>query len=281
MERRGVDRIPYINFWPDGKRFAFVLTHDVEGPAGLANIERVLDVERRHGLVSAWFFVAEDYEIPPGTFELIRAAGGEVALHGLTHNGSLFHDRHSFESGLPRIHRYLSEWDAVGFRSPSTHRNAEWMPELGCLYDSSFPDTDPFEPQPGGCCSILPFFLRDLVELPMTLLQDHTLFEILEQRTADLWISKAEWVVANRGLVNVLVHPDYADPHRLDVYARLLAHLKSQSDGWHALPREVASWWRVRATLERELAGRIPSDLPDPATLAHALLVEDRIEIEA
>ncbi|QWZ09557.1 hypothetical protein KRR39_07335 [Nocardioides panacis] len=87
MERRGADRIPFLNFWPDSKRFGFVLTHDVEGPVGLSNVARVLEVERRHGLVSAWYFVAEDYEIPLGTFELIRAAGGEVGLHGLTHRG--------------------------------------------------------------------------------------------------------------------------------------------------------------------------------------------------
>jgi hypothetical protein len=155
------------------------------------------------------------------------------------------------------------------------------MHEFGCLYDSSFPDTDPFEPQPGGCCSILPFFLRDLVELPITLLQDHTLFEILEQRTADVWISKVDWLVEHHGLVNVLVHPDYVDAHRLDVYGQLLAHLKGQAGGWHALPREVASWWRLRATLERDFAGRIPSALPDSVTVAHALLVGDRIEIEA
>lgn len=281
MERRGVDRIPFINFWPDGKRFAYVLTHDVEGPVGRSNIERVLEVERQHGVVSAWFFVAEDYAIPPGTFEMIRSAGGEVGLHGLTHNGLLFRDRSSFESQLPRIHRYLSEWGAVGFRSPSTHRNALWMHELGCLYDSSFPDTDPFEPQPGGCCSILPFFLRDLVELPITLLQDHTLFEILEQQTADIWISKADWLMENRGLVNVLVHPDYVDDHRLGVYGELLAHLKSQPGGWHALPREVASWWQMRATLERSLEGRIPSALPPSVTVAHALLDGERIEIES
>jgi hypothetical protein len=154
------------------------------------------------------------------------------------------------------------------------------MHEFGCLYDSSFPDTDPFEPQPGGCCSILPFFLRDLVELPITLLQDHTLFEILQKRTADVWISKADWLVENRGLVNVLVHPDYVDGQRLDVYDRLLAYLKGQAGGWHALPREVASWWRLRAELERDLAGRARSGLPDSVTVAHAQLVGDRIEIE-
>ena len=71
------------------------------------------------------------------------------------------------------------------------------------------------------------------------------------------------------------------DAHRLDLYGQLLAHLKSQAGGWHALPRDVASWWRLRATLERDRAGRNPSGLPDSVTVAHALLAGDRIEIEA
>ena len=95
---------------------------------------------------------------------------------------------------LPKIHRYLDEWGAVGFRSPATHRNADWMPRLGVLYDSSFPDTDPFEPQAGGCCSIFPFFLGDMVELPITLVQDHTMWEILQHPGIDLWLQKSDWI---------------------------------------------------------------------------------------
>ena len=280
MERRGTDRVPFLNFWPDRSRFAFVLTHDVEGPLGLSRIERVLEVERRHGLVSVWFFVAEDYDIPDGTFELIRSAGGEVGLHGLTHDGSLFRSRATFDAQLGRIHRYLEDWGAVGFRSPSTLRNSTWMPELGCLYDSSFPDTDPFEPQAGGCCSVLPFFLGDLVELPLTLVQDHTLFQILQRRSADTWTEKADWIIEHHGLVNVLVHPDYVDPARLDVYDELLAHLAARADGWHALPREVASWWRRRAVLEERFEGRDAADLPPSVTVAHAVREGDRIGIE-
>jgi peptidoglycan/xylan/chitin deacetylase (PgdA/CDA1 family) len=281
MERRGADRVPFINFWPDGNRFAVVLTHDVEGPAGVANIERVLELERRYGFVSAWYIVAEDYEIPAGTFELIRSHGGEVGLHGIKHDGSLFRDRASFEAQLPAVRRYLDEWGAAGFRSPAMHRNVAWMHELGCVYDSSFPDTDPFEPQPGGCCSILPFFLRDLVELPITLLQDHTLFEILRQDSIGVWNSKIDWLTENHGLVNVLVHPDYVtSPRRLELYEELLANLKSRVGGWHALPREVASWWRLRALLERTFAGSAPDDLPQWVTLAHAVLADERIEIE-
>jgi peptidoglycan/xylan/chitin deacetylase (PgdA/CDA1 family) len=268
LRRTGARRIPFIGFWPHGHRFAFIVTHDVETASGLANARRVLEIERRHDIVSSWNLVAGDYPIEPLVLDAIRAAGGEIGLHGLSHDGRLFESRSRFERQLPGIHRTLGAWGADGFRSPATHRNADWMPELGCLYDSSFPDTDPFEPQPGGCCSILPFFLGDVVELPITLVQDHTLFEILGERDISLWREKAAWLARHGGLVTVLVHPDYVQSRdRLRRYEELLAFLCSLPGGWHALPRDVARWWRRRAELTAAVARGEPLD---PSALAAA-----------
>lgn len=284
LDARGTGELPILNPWPNGKRFASILTHDVEGEAGVRNIRRVLEIERRHGLVSSWNFVAEWYPIESGIFDHIRACGGEIGLHAIKHDGKLFESRASFQADLPKIHRYLREWDAVGFRSPATHRNPDWMPELGCLYDSSFPDTDPFEPQAGGCCSILPFFLGDLVELPITLLQDHTLFEILRVSSIEYWTAKSDWIIQNQGLVNLITHPDYLDtPARLRMYEEFLVYLAAQSDGWHALPRDVASWWRTHAGLRcEERAGEVVITGPgaERATLAWAREVGGELVVE-
>ena len=251
LQRSGSDRIPLLAPWPRGHRFAWTITHDVEGPRGVAAVERLLELERRHGVVSAWFFVAEDYEIDPAVLDAVRSAGGEIGLHGLHHDGALFQSRAHFERQLPGIRRYLREWGAEGFRSPSTHRNAAWMPELGARYDSSFPDTHPFDAQPGGCCSILPYFLGDLVELPITLPQDHTLFELLREPDISLWRRKSTWLARHGGLITALVHPDYAlTDERLRHYDQLLTFLRGMDGGWHALPRDIARWWRARAELE-------------------------------
>jgi peptidoglycan/xylan/chitin deacetylase (PgdA/CDA1 family) len=268
-----------------------IVTHDVESSAGVENIDAVLEVERRHGIVSSWNFVAEWYPIPSGTFERVRASGCEVGLHGVKHDGLLFRDRAGFEAQLPDIHRYLREWDAVGFRSPATHRNADWMSELGCLYDSSFPDTDPYEPEPGGCCSVFPYFLDGLVELPITMAQDHTLWEILREPGIDLWRHKGDWLIANHGLINVIVHPDYVlSPERLELYSQLLAYLREQVEsdgGWHALPREVASWWKARAQMsvaEGEATPRTadssPGEWSSRATIAWASSRDGEISID-
>jgi peptidoglycan/xylan/chitin deacetylase (PgdA/CDA1 family) len=254
LRRTGAEAVPLVGLWPDANRFAYILTHDVEGARGVANIPGLLEIERRHGMVSSWNIVAEDYVLNEAVMRSIIEAGGEIGLHGLTHDGRLFGSRAGFERQLPEIHRRLRDWGADGFRSPATRRNAAWMPELGAGYDSSFPDTDPFEPQPGGCCSILPYFLGDMVELPITLVQDHTLFEILMEPDILLWRDKARWVARHGGLVTVLVHPDYlVTDERLRRYDELLSFLGSLQGGWHALPRDVAGWWRRRAELDAAL----------------------------
>ncbi len=109
-------------------------------------------------------------------------------------------------------------WQAVGFRSPATQRQWELMPLLGFDYDSSYPDTDPFEPQGGGCCAWLPFFNQGMVELPLTMQQDHTLFVILRHGDETAWVEKAEFLRGRGGLALIDTHPDYlrrrSDPGR-------------------------------------------------------------------
>jgi GT2 family glycosyltransferase/peptidoglycan/xylan/chitin deacetylase (PgdA/CDA1 family) len=250
LQASGASALPTVATWPDDHRFAAILTHDVEGPKGVALVREIMAIEQRHGFRSCWNFVGDWYEIEEGLFGHVRAEGHEIGLHGIKHDCKLFESRANFDSELPEIHRKLHEWDVAGFRAPATHRNADWMEELGAAYDSSFPDTDPFEPLGGGCCSILPFFLGEMVELPITLVQDHTLWEILRRDNIDLWTEKSDWIAANGGLINLIVHPDYLDrPERLRMYEEFLVYLKQLDGGWNALPREVAEWWRARRDL--------------------------------
>ena len=248
MISAGVSRWPFVNFWPDGKRSSIVLTHDVETAEGVANIERVRKLEEKYGVVSSWNFVPERYKFDKGIFRTLRDQGCEIGVHGLYHDGKTFSSRRVFDERLPRINSFLREWQAVGFRSPATHRNADWMPLIAAEYDSSFPDTDPFEPQAGGCCSIFPFFLGRLVELPITMPQDHTLFEILRYDDISVWEQKARWLIDNRGMVLVIIHPDYMlSKQSLGQYERLLGFLREQESVWFALPMNVARWWKDRA----------------------------------
>jgi len=232
-----------LSWWPSGQSFAVVLTHDVEGPFGLAHLMDVLSVEREAGFRSSVSFVGDTYGVPDSLLQELRAEGFEIALHGWRHDGRDFSSRRLFDKRLPRMNQRLREWDAVGFRSPMTHRNPAWMQDLGVAWDSSFFDTDPYEPMPGGVMSIWPFVMGRFVELPYTLPQDHTLIETLGETSPRLWLEKLDFLAAHRGMALVNTHPDYlCRKGRLRMYEEFLQEVARRSGYWHALPRDVASW---------------------------------------
>jgi hypothetical protein len=173
--------------------------------------------------------------------------GFEVGLHGLRHDGRDL-DPEELPRRLPEMRRYAEAWGAVGFRSPATQRDWNTMSRLPFRYDSSYPDSDPFEPQPGGCCSWLPFLNGALIELPITLPQDHTLFVILRQRDAGLWLDKTEQIKTRGGMALLLTHPDYVTETPVAaVYEQVLTRFADDPHVWRALPSAVADWWLRRA----------------------------------
>jgi hypothetical protein len=239
--------VPFLGLWPDGRSWALVLTHDVETAAGYRDMELLRAPERARGYRSSWNFVGARYQVDDETVRSLRDDGCEIGVHGLRHDGRDLSGR-LLDERLPAMWEHASRWNAVGFRSPATHRDWELMHRLGFDYDSSYTDTDPYEPQPGGCCTYLPYFNRDTVELPITLPQDHTLFTILQHADAGLWLRKARHIRDRGGMVLMLTHPDYArDQRQARGYQTLLDTFAGDGSAWRALPREVSSWWRGRA----------------------------------
>jgi hypothetical protein len=239
--------VPFLDPWPVGRSWALVLTHDVETADGYRDMDLLRGPERTGGYRSSWNFVGARYQVDDKKVRSLKDDGCEVGVHGLLHDGRDLALR-LMDERLPAMWEHASRWGAVGFRSPATHRGWDLMPGLGFDYDSSYSDTDPYEPQAGGCCTFLPYFNRGMVELPITLAQDHTLFTILQHPDADLWLRKAQHVRDRGGMVLVLTHPDYAHDQRLaDGYQKLLDTFADDETVWHALPREVADWWRRRA----------------------------------
>jgi len=248
MKEKGLSKIPSISFWPGGKDFAFVLTHDVETKEGFNNIPKLVELEKQYGFHSIFNIVPERYPIDKNYLDILRADGFEIGIHGLKHDGKLFFSRKIFSKRAQKINAYLKEYNAKGFRSPLTHRNPEWMQELEIEYDMSFFDTDPYEVIPGGTMSIWPFFMGHFVELPYTLVQDHTLLVILKEKTPRLWLEKVAFIERYKGMALVIVHPDYmVKDEYFKVYEEFLREISKRNNYWHALPGEVARWWRERA----------------------------------
>ncbi len=153
--------------WPGGKQFAVVLTHDVEGPTGLARVKQLAELEMKLGFRSSFNFIPEGpYRVTNELRDWLTNHGFEVGVHDLYHDGKLYASKEAFEAHARKINYYLKEWKAVGFRSGFMHHNLDWLHELDVEYDCSTFDTDPFEPQPDGADTIFPFWVpRDGREL--------------------------------------------------------------------------------------------------------------------
>jgi len=245
--------------WPDGKKFALVLTHDVEGRVGLERCRQLMESEARMGFCSSFNFVPEgEYCVSKELRDSLTANGFEVGVHDLKHDGKLYVTRSTFRRYAKRINHYVKEWNAAGFRSGFMHHRLDWLGDLNILYDASTFDTDPFEPQPDGVNTIFPFWVSrrngsGYLELPYTLVQDFTLFILLEQRNDEIWRKKLDWLASRGGMVLMNTHPDYMNfngnglrtsefPARF--YREFLSYVKERYEGqyWNCLPRDIASY---------------------------------------
>ena len=255
MQASGVREIPFIWFWPEGATAAAIVTHDVESRAGLDFCERLMDIDEAAGVRSSFQLVPElRYDTSGTVVSRLRARGFEVNIHDLNHDGRLFHNRNQFTERAARINRYAREFESRGFRAACMYREQAWLVLLDVAYDMSVPNVAHLEPQRGGCCTVMPYFVGNLLELPLTTVQDYSLFHILGDYSIDLWKRQLEAILGRHGLITILAHPDYLIEKKAQrIYRELLAHLRGVCDGqnvWHALPGDVERWWRERAAMK-------------------------------
>lgn len=246
------------NGWPENKRFAFILTHDVELQQGHDKCIRLMKIEKELGFKSSFNFVPERYKVSEQVRNELVNNGFEVGVHGLNHDGKLFSSRAEFLKRAEKINEYIKEWKSKGFRSPAMHHNLDWIQDLDIDYDLSTFDTDPFEPQSDGVNTIFPFIVKDekrnksYVEMPYTLPQDFTLL-ILMRNDISIWKKKLDWLAEKGGMVLINVHPDYInfenkstlEEFPLSYYVEFLNYVKNRYENkyWNVIPSEISNFW--------------------------------------
>ena len=285
MTSRKIESVPFIWFWPEGAQSCAMMTHDVETAAGYHSCEQLMDLDDSFGIKSSFQIVPEQrYKSSPSALENIRKRGFEINVHDLNHDGRLTCNRKEFLSRAERINMYGKQFGALGFRSAVMYRNADWYEALDFSYDMSIPNVAHLEPQRGGCCTVLPFFIGKILELPLTTTQDYSLFNILEDHSIRLWKEQISLIREKHGLISFIIHPDYSvDPVARRVYADLLQYLselRSQGETWIALPGEVAAWWRLRSKMKLIKVGaswRIEGEGKERARIAYAVMVDDKL----
>lgn len=288
MKSRNLDRVPFIWFWPDGAPSCTIMTHDVETSSGANFCPQLMDLNDAFGIKASFQIVPEErYPVPQVMLDNIRNRGFEVNVHDLNHDGRLFSERAEFLRRAERINRYAQQFSALGFRSAVLYRNVDWYDSLNFSYDMSIPNVGHLDPQRGGCCTVLPFFIGRMLELPVTVTQDYSLFHILNDYSIRLWKQQISMIREKHGLISFIIHPDYiiAQAARR-VYAELLEYLsqlRSSGETWIALPREVDAWWRLRSELSLVKEGgfwHIKGPGSERARVAYAVLAGDTLTYE-
>ncbi len=288
MRAGGKSRIPFIWFWPDGLPSAAAVTHDVESAEGLAFCAHLMDLDDSYGIKSSFQVVPEKrYEVPPETLEEMRRRGFEVDIHDLNHDGNLLSSREEFLRRAKEINRYGRQFQARGFRAGVLYRNIDWYRGLEFAYDMSVPNVGHLDPQRGGCCTVFPFFNGCLLELPVTMVQDYSLYNVLNEYSIDLWKQQIAIIRARHGMMKLIVHPDYnLGEKERGIYAQLLAclaNLRDAGETWVALPAEINDWWRQRNEMRLAADGnswRIEGPGSERARLAWAVLEDSKLRYE-
>jgi hypothetical protein len=288
MEAKGVRRVPFIWFWPGGASNALIMTHDVETAVGRDFTPQLIEIDRAHHIRSSFQVIPEKrYDVPDDYVRQIRDSGFEFNIHDLNHDGYLYQERQLFLERAQKINEYAVKYGATGFRAGVMYRNLDWFDAYEFSYDMSMPNVAHLEPQRGGCCTIFPYFVGKILEIPLTTCQDYSLFQILNTYSIDLWKTQIELLQKRNGLISFISHPDYLiDARARNVYESLLVHLQEiveRDNIWMALPGEVDVWWRARSQMQLvQKDGNLTIQGPDSerAQIAFAVLDNGRVRYE-
>jgi len=288
MQASGIQRMPFIWFWPNGAPNALIVTHDVETAAGRDFTRELIDLDEAHGIRASFQVIPEKrYEVPDEYVALIRSRGFEFNIHDLNHDGQLYQERQLFLQRSKKINSYVKKFATNGFRAGVMYRNLDWYDAYEMSYDMSMPNVAHLEPQRGGCCTVFPYFVGKILEIPLTTCQDYSLFQILNDYSIDLWKQQLALLRKRNGLMSFIAHPDYLiDASARKVYESLLQYLQQMVQRekiWMALPGEVDQWWRARSQMHLVQAdGRWTVEGPqsDQAKVAFAVLDGDNLRYE-
>jgi hypothetical protein len=288
MEAHGLHKVPFIWFWPDGATNCLIMTHDVETLAGRNFTSQLMNLDNSFGFKSSFEVIPEDrYEVPDSYVDEIRERGFEFNLHDLNHDGNLYRERREFLRRAAKINGYVRRYNARGFRAGSMYRNQDWYDAFEFSYDMSVPNVAHLDPMRGGCCTVMPYFVGRILELPAVTSQDYSLFHIMRDYSIDLWKQQLALIRERNGLMSFITHPDYLIERRArKVYESLLAYLRQMIERggiWTALPGEVDLWWRSRSQMQLVPQGddwKVVGPLYEKARVAYAIRERDRLVYE-
>ena len=250
-------KVPHVSFWPHGKKFAIAVTHDCDTHTSFKNIDKIRETERKYGIISSWNVLSNKYRIDKEKLRKLKGEGCEIGLHDYNHdNKTPFLKKPRVIERIMSASKLVQEFGIKGYRSESLLRNKEFLELLSdyFYYDSSTCDTDIYSPvaMRSGTCTVFPFFIKNMVEIPITLPQDYRLMRLGKTKNEifEIWKKKVDFLRQVNGAAVLLTHPDshiFGNDKYLDVYDRILKYATSLDDEWNTTTYGIAKWWNERS----------------------------------
>lgn len=237
----------------EGRRYACLITHDVDTREGLQRALALKRVEERYDIPSAWFLSTKRYKLESEVISQL-ANYGEVGAHGTKHDGKLIRlSKEEIVDRLSEAKQILETTvgqDVVGFRAPLLQHNRriiQAVEEAGYSYDTSIPTWEPMHPTtmgPYGIGTVYPFDINEIIEIPISVPQDHQMlhiFRISAIETIERWLEMKKTIRDLGGIFNILVHPDYelANQEGLNAYEKLLNIIYGDDQVFTAIPSQI------------------------------------------
>jgi hypothetical protein len=282
--------IPRIGFWRRGRTYALAVSHDVETQAGLEDgASRLVEVERELNIRSTWNIPSERYPLSSQLLTYL-AKTGEVGAHDTKHDGRLLFAR--YKDKVERLIQCRERLEVLamseirGFRSPLLQHSREILDAIGKAgykFDSSLPSWEALSPtslKPHGVGTIFPFSISGIVEVPVSLPQDHQLIRVggLDiTQAVDRLIDVSRWVKGVGGVCVLLTHPDYEFGLEggQEEYRRLLQSFRSDPSCDIVTLGELADWWASREQSQiRLIEGKASLQQPNGQAGAEGLELE-------
>ncbi len=285
-----IGSIPRVGLWKKGKSYAAALTHDVETQQGLEQgAPQLLAVERELKLSSTWNVPSNRYPIKTEALKEIGKSG-EIGGHDTRHDGRLVLLETS--KAIERLQdcksrlEQLSQTRVRGFRAPLLQHSPDLLSaesSAGFDYDSSCPSWEILSPTslvPHGVGTLFPFEYNGIVEIPVSLPQDHQLLRVAglaPDVSVNLLLRLSQWIRSVGGPCILLVHPDYdlAQKENLADYKRLLENFTRDPNCQIMTLGELTDWWKYRASASWKTSqDGVELVVPNVSNESHELVVE-------
>lgn len=237
--------------WPDGKRFAGIISEDSEDKFNYA--ESVIQMVSAHGYPITWFILSNEAQLHRDLAKRMSEVG-EVACHGDSHMPFPLVNLTTQTERLARCEKVVSTitgYTPRGFRPPEEKYNGDTVNAVASvdmsyyMADNSMDRMVPVIYRENGGA-------RELVSLPRMGADDYEMWHALKlngDESLQLAEDQITWISIVGGFLPFSFHTQYMDKKEHLAVVAYYGRRFKQPDCYFGTAVQIADWWRVRKNL--------------------------------